>query len=36
MKILTLCGLILIFFFGIGAALITALITNINYDEISK
>lgn len=32
MKIIIVCGLVLIFFFGIGAALLT----KVNYDEISK
>lgn len=32
MKIFTIVGLLLVFFFGIGAALLT----KVNYDEISK
>ena len=32
MKIIIACGLVLIFFFGIGATLLT----KVNYDEISK
>ena len=32
MRIIIMCGLVLIFFFGIGAALLT----KVNYDEISK
>ena len=32
MKIIIACGLVLIFFFGIGAKLLT----KVNYDEMSK
>ena len=32
MKIIIVCGLVLIFFFSIGATLLT----KVNYDEISK